>query len=235
MKPNNSKKIEQVVKDFIGSHPDIVQIIIDLINKYPELSPIVPDLLRAYSTLIQCFDNDHRLFLCGNGGSFTDSMHMSGELIKAFSRKRNLTADDKKKFENHFYGVELGNALEYGFPTTVLGINHSLFTSIENDIATRYIGFAQELFVLGRKDDVLIAISTSGNAKNVLAAVSVAKVKGMTTIGLTGEIGGLLAKHVDLAIRVPASKTDAVQEFHLPICHALSAIVEAHYFKEPRT
>ena len=230
----NKQKIKQAVFDFIGHHPDIVQIIIDLIDRQPELGVVVPDILKAYLKLIKCFDQGHTLFICGNGGSFADSLHISSELLKSFKRKRALSEKDKKTFEHLPYGKEIGSALEYGFPVIVLGLNHSFSSALENDNPTPYIGFAQELYTLAKKDDLFMGISTGGNAQNVLYAVTVAKANGLTTIGLTGENSGELTKSVDIAIKVPGKTTAKIQELHLPVYHTICAIVEAHYFKEKR-
>ncbi|UCE04695.1 MAG: SIS domain-containing protein [bacterium] len=222
------------VTQFLKQHPDIVQIIIDLMDRRPELKPVIVDLVRSYITIVDCFDNNGKLFLCGNGGSFADSLHISGEMLKSFQRKRNLNDKDRNKFKNLSEGQILADALEYGFPVIVLGLNHSLKSAVENDIPVPYIGFAQELFALGRKGDVLLGISTSGNAKNVAYALTTAKAIGMKTIGLTGQIGGKLANMVDIGIRVPAKSTNLIQEFHQLVYHALCAMIEAHYFKEQK-
>ena len=113
-----------------------------------------------------------------------------------------------------------------------MGLNHSLKSAVENDIYLPNIGYAQELFALGKENDVLLAISTSGMAMNVAYAVSVAKVKGMRTIGLTGADGGQLAPMVDVTIKAPVKATNRVQENHQIIYHTLCSLVEAHYFQE---
>lgn len=230
MKKNEN--LPQGVTQFLEHHPDIVQIIIDLIDRNPELKAILTDLIRCYVAITGCFDNGGKLFLCGNGGSFADCLHISGEMLKSFRRNRNLTAEDRSKFQNLPDGQILADALEYGFPLIVLGLNHSLKSAIENDIPVPYIGYAQELFSLGSKGDVLFGISTSGNAKNVVYAMTTAKAMGIKTIGLTGQVGGMLAQMVDISIRVPASTTDLIQELHQLVYHTLCAIIEARYFKE---
>ncbi len=103
---------------------------------------------------------------------------------------------------------------------------------MENDISEPYIGYAQELFALGKEDNVLLGISTSGNALNVQYAVTTAKVLGIRTIGMTGQNGGELAKMVDIALRVPAKLTNHVQEQHQIVYHTLCSMIEAHYFQE---
>ncbi|MEE4312404.1 MAG: hypothetical protein V2J62_11115, partial [candidate division KSB1 bacterium] len=126
------KKQEKMnwVRDFIGDHPDIVQICIEFMDAHPDLQAALPDILTAYLRLVECFDNGKALFICGNGGSFADAMHISGEMLKSFSRKRPLKKADKERFANMPNGVELAEALEYGLPVHVLGLNHSLFSAL---------------------------------------------------------------------------------------------------------
>ncbi len=232
MKPKLLHYLPDDVKQFLEQHPDVVEIIIDFMERMPLLKPIVGNLIKSYMLIVNCFDSGGKLFICGNGGSFADSLHISGEMLKSFQRNRRLKEQDREKFLNSPEGKVLADALEYGLPVIVLGLNHSLKTAIENDISVPNIGFAQELFVLGEEKDVLLGISTSGNAQNVIYAMTTAKAIGMTTIGLTGELGGKLAHMVDIPIQVPASSTHRIQELHLHVYHTLCAIVEAHYFKE---
>lgn len=228
----DKNQLPEPIYQFIEQHPDIVQIVIEFMNDHPELSSLVGDMIQTYLTIVNCFDKGGKLFLCGNGGSFADCLHISGEMLKSYERKRGLTPTERKMFANLPHGELLADALESGFPVIVLGLNHSLKSAIENDIPAPYIGFAQELYALGRKDDVLLGISTGGNAKNVAYAVTTAKAIGMKTIGLTGQMGGMLAKNVDIAIRVPRKKTNRIQEQHQFVYHALCSIIEAHYFQE---
>ena len=226
---NNQEKMNWV-RDFIGDHTDIVQICIEFMEAHPNLQAVLPDILTSYLRMVECFDSGNALFICGNGGSFADAMHISGEMLKSFTRKRPLKKVDKERFENIPNGSELAEALEYGLPVHVLGLNHSLFSALENDNSTRYIGFAQELFVKGKEGDLFLGISTSGNAMNVRYAAITAKTMGMTTVSLTGETGGELSKMSDICIRVPSKETAAVQEMHQPVYHMLCRILEAHYF-----
>ena len=225
------EKLSKNVKQFLNQHPDIIEIIIEFMNRNPRLKSTIDHLIQSYMMIVNCFDSGGKLFICGNGGSFADSLHISGEMMKSFLRSRNLNQEDRNKFSALPEGKALSDALEYGFPVIVLGLNHSLKSAVENDIPVPHVGFAQELFALGKKDDLLLGISTSGNAQNVNYAVTTTKAIGMSTIGLTGEVGGKLAQLVDIPIRVPASTTHRIQEFHLNVYHTLCAIVEAHYFK----
>jgi D-sedoheptulose 7-phosphate isomerase len=234
MKPKLLHQLPDNVEQFLEQHPDVVEIIIDFMERMPLLKPTVENLIKSYMLMVDCFDRGGKLFICGNGGSFADSLHISGELMKSFQRNRKLKQQDREKFLDSPEGEVLADALEYGLPVIVLGLNHSLKSAIENDIAVPNIGFAQELFALGKKDDVLLGISTSGNAQNVIYAMTTAKVIGIATIGLTGELGGELARIVDVPIQVPGNSTHRIQELHLHVYHTLCAIVEAHYFKEPK-
>jgi len=228
----NRQSLPEPVFQFIEQHPDVVQVVVDFLERNPELSSVVADVIQSYLTIITSFDRGGKLFLCGNGGSFADCLHISGEMLKSYERKRGLSPAERGQFTDLPYGELLADALERGFPVIVLGLNHSLRSAVENDIAVPNIGFAQELYALGRRDDVLLGISTSGNAKNIAYAVTTAKAIGMKTIGLTGQMGGHLAQHADIVIRVPKTMTNRIQEQHQLVYHALCSIVEAHYFQE---
>lgn len=229
---SQNENVTQLLHQFIGDHPEVIELMVDFNEKYPMMTGIIPDILKAYIKLVDGFEHGHTLFICGNGGSFADSMHLSSELLKSFERKRPLPKDTKALFNELPHGSELAERLEYGFPVVVLGLNHSLYTAMENDNQARYIGFAQELFALANKNDILIGISTSGNARNVVLATIAAKAKGLKTIALTGSDGGQLAETAELVIKAPAQITTSTQELHLPIYHTIAAMVEAHFFKE---
>lgn len=220
----------RIVKEYLAEYPHVIQSVVSFLNRHGNLECVVPDLLRLYIATVRCFDNGNRLFLCGNGGSYADALHISGELMKAFLKPRGLSADEREKFEQLPYGKDLSENLQHGFPVMILGANLSLLTALENDIPLRYIGFAQELYAHGRSGDMFLGISTSGNARNVNYAVTVARARGLTTACLTGEVGGELAKNVDIAVRAPAHATLEIQELHLPIYHTYCEMIEAHYF-----
>ena len=227
-----TRKLPDEVGDYLQQHPDVVEIVADFWNENSALRSLVLPLVRSYIAITNCFDNGGRLFLCGNGGSFADCLHIAGEMLKSYERHRKLSTADREKFKQFQHGEKLADALEYGFPAIVLGLNHSLKSAVENDISEPYIGYAQELFALGKEDDVLLGISTSGNALNVQYAVTTAKVLGIRTIGMTGENGGELAKMVDIPLRVPAKLTNRIQEQHQIVYHTLCSMIEAHYFQE---
>jgi len=214
--------------------PDLKTLIIEFSIRNHRLKSLLPDILKAYQMIVDCFREGGTFFLCGNGGSFADTMHISSELLKSYLRRRPLPLKERDKFRSFPYGEELIDGLEVGFPVIVLGLNSSLVSALENDIQTRYIAYAQELYALGNTGDVLLGISTSGHAKNVTYAVTTAKVIGMSTIGLSGETGGKLAELVDICIKAPEMETFKVQEMHIAIYHLICALVEANFYEDKK-
>lgn len=160
----------------------------------------------------------NKIMTCGNGGSFSDSGHIVGELMKSFLKKRPVALSDG---DETVYGK-----LEGAVPALCLGESSPLATAVLNDIGGEWI-FAQQVYGLGCAGDVLIGLSTSGNSAGVLRAVRVAKQKGVFTIGMTGQSGGALKEECDLLLNVPATETYRVQELHLPLYHLLCAAVES--------
>jgi D-sedoheptulose 7-phosphate isomerase len=126
-------------------------------------------------------------------------------------------------------GPELAAKLQKALPVINLAAPTAFSTAFANDVSGE-LAFAQAALGYGRAGDVLMGISTSGNAANVRAALSVARANGLRTIGLTGRTGGKMAGLCDVLIRVPAETTSEVQELHLPVYHCLCAMAEAHFF-----
>ena len=153
--------------------------------------------------------------------------------MKGFLIKRPLDRNLKDEMLTNCPLLEdtLLNKLQGGLPAISLPSIPVLTSAFCNDVDPELI-YAQSLLALGKKNDILIAISTSGNAKNVYAAAQVAKGIGMTVIALTGKSGGLLKAAVDICISVPETETFKVQELHLPVYHYLCAAVEEHFFAE---
>lgn len=189
-------------------------------------------LARAYSAISEAFQRGGTLYLCGNGGSSSDAMHIAGELAKSFVRPRPLPKELYARLGDQPYGADLCQHLQMGMRAHVLGCNPALSSAVANDIALAGIGYAQELCALGRPGDVLLGISTSGHARNVLFAVSTAKALMMTSVGLTGPAGNPLATLVDIAMCVPANETYRVQEAHVAIYHQLCLMLEARFFPD---
>lgn len=205
-----------------------------MLARRPALEPCVEPLLELHETLVRCYDAGGTLFTCGNGGSNADAMHIVGELCKSFERKRPVPEDFAARLAPLPFGEALRTHLEAGLPAVALGFNGSLKTAVENDSPQRDIAFAQELNALMRPGDVLLALSTSGNADNCLMAMSVACAKGGTAVSLTGPGGGRMAELGHIALQAPGADTKTVQEAHIVLWHTICALIEAHYFPEPR-
>lgn len=214
---------------------DIEQQIIEAtFARRPDLEPCVDDVLRLHETLVTSYDHGGKLLTCGNGGSQADAMHIVGELCKSFERKRPLDKELLTRLEGLPHGDELIKNLEAGLPAVTLGLNSSLKTAVENDSPLRDMAFAQEANAVIRPRDVLLAISTSGNAQNCLMAMAVAKAREGVAVSLTGPHGGAMARFADIAIKAPGDDTKTVQEAHIVLYHAICGLIEAHYFPEPR-
>lgn len=199
------------------------------IERHPALVACVDSINAAFEALKKSYSNNGQLLICGNGGSAADSDHIAGELLKGFDSGRPLTHEWKQKL-----GDELASKLHGALPTLPLPNFKGLLTAWNND-CDPYYAFAQLTWGLGRKGDVLLAISTSGNSQNILHAIKVAKAKEMVVIGLTGESGGKMKGLVDICICAPATWTPDIQEFHLPIYHVLCLMLEDHFFmKAPK-
>ncbi|MBR3844001.1 MAG: SIS domain-containing protein [Clostridia bacterium] len=203
----------------------------DLLKRYPVLAECQEAIENAKDALIHCYEKDGKVLICGNGGSAADSDHIVGELMKGFLKLRPLSGEQKEKMKNNCGLVddELLAKLQGGLPAIALPSITALNSAYCNDVDPELI-YAQPLMALGRENDVLIAISTSGNSKNVFGAVKVAKALGVKVIGLTGKGGGKLKETADIALCVPETETYKIQELHLPVYHYLCAAVEEHFF-----
>ena len=203
--------------------------VIDLIKRYPSLEDCKDSIINTFEILKQCFLSGHKLLIAGNGGSCCDAEHIVGELMKGFKSKRQLSNYDVDKFIDidPIIGKELGEKLQWGFPCIALTNHQGLNTAFTNDVENGgLLTFAQQLNVLGSEGDVFLALSTSGNSKNILYASVVAKAKGMKIIGMTGKTGGKLANIADETIKAPETETFMIQELHLPIYHCLCLMLE---------
>ncbi|GHV89654.1 phosphoheptose isomerase [Spirochaetia bacterium] len=203
-----------------------------LIGRYPALSGIRDQIQEACDLIIKTYEAKGKLLIAGNGGSAADSEHIVGELMKSFVRKRALPAGFCAKLEkiNSELGGYLSARIQPGLPAIALTGHSSLSSACINDIDGS-VTFAQQVYGYGNAGDLFLGISTSGNAKNVLYAALTAKAKDMKVIGLSGNTGGRLAEYADVSIIVPETETFKIQEFHLPIYHALCLAVEEHFFK----
>ena len=204
-----------------------------LLQNYPQLADCKADIEHAAQIVVACQEQGGTFFTCGNGGSCADADHISGELLKGFCKKRPMSAEEREALaaESPDVAEVLSTRLQRGLRCISLMNFPGAGSAVRNDLGGE-LDAAQVLYALGRPGDVLLGISTSGNAKNVRYAVAVARLKGMKVLGMTGEGGGTLAQLADVAIRVPSCETYRIQEYHLPIYHALCRMVENHFFAE---
>lgn len=208
------------------------RILDELLVDLPRLTECQTSIEEAFSLLAECFAAGGKVLICGNGGSAADSEHMVGELMKGFRLRRSIDEKFGAKLLQVFPddASYLKDNLQGALPAIAL-TSHSAFTSaFSNDLAADMI-FAQQVFGYGKKEDVLMGISTSGLSRNVVNAFKVAKTMELKTIALTGEGGGVLARLGDVVIRTPSKVNYKVQEDHLPIYHALCAMLEAEFFQ----
>ena len=202
----------------------------DLFLRYPTLDACRQEIAAAEDALLACFRAGGKLLLCGNGGSAADCDHIAGELGKAFLKKRPIPEERRAAMAERCPEVApLLDRLEDALPAIPLTSLTALLTAYGNDREAE-LGFAQATLSLGKAGDILLAISTSGNSKNVLAAAKVARALGMRVIALTGEGGGALGALADITLAVPERETFKVQELHLPLYHYLCAAVERAFF-----
>ncbi len=201
-----------------------------LLDRYPALRPLANDIRAAADTLIACYRAGGKLLACGNGGSAADCDHIVGELMKSFKIRRGVAPSLGEALSQYGEdGAFLASTLEEGLPAISLCEHRALSTAFAND-RDPVAAFAQQVSVLGRSGDVLIALSTSGNARNCCLAAITARAMGLTVISITGEQGGRLATLADIALRLPERETYLVQELTLPIYHYLCAEIEAAFF-----
>jgi D-sedoheptulose 7-phosphate isomerase len=169
-----------------------------------ELSEKIVEVAHA---LAQCIKNGGKLLLCGNGGSAADAQHFAGELVVRLSSDYTRSA----------------------LPAITLSSNDYVLTACANDFGFEQV-FSRQIEALGKPEDVLLCISTSGNSPNLLVAAQKAKEKKMKTVGLLGRDGGKLKSLSDLSIIVPSNNTPRIQETHICICHILCELIEKELF-----
>lgn len=205
----------------------------NLLSKYPELTGCLDDLVQAFQHLAHTYRQGGKVLLCGNGGSAADAEHIVGELMKGYLSARPISPAVRAKLTTMFPrdGVYLADHLQGALPTLSLVSQMGLITAYANDVAPDMI-FAQQVYGYGKAEDALIAISTSGNSKNVVHAAQVARAQGLVTIGMTGLSGGALRFVCDITVRVPRELTADIQERQLAIYHALCAMLEAEFFPD---
>jgi len=172
------------------------------IENFKKLNEMQDVILKASDIINNAFESGNKLLLCGNGGSAADCNHIAAEFISRFQKER------------------------VSLPAISLSANNSIVTAIANDYSFDDV-FSRQIEGLGKKNDILIAISTSGKSKNVLAAIKQAKKQGLKIIFLTGENKSNL--DIELEINAPSSVTAQVQQMHIAIYHKICEIIEEKY------
>ena len=203
----------------------------ETLRRYKQLAFLEEAIQKAADTIIETYKNGGKVLVCGNGGSCSDADHIVGELMKSFEGRRPLAKElqDELVRLSPETGKMLAEKLQQGLPAISLTVHQSLITAIANDIDGEVI-YAQQVAGWGNPGDILIGLSTSGTSQNVIDALIVAKAKGLTTIGFTGESGGKMKVWCDILLNVPERRTAYVQELHLPVYHAICMMVEKEIF-----
>lgn len=229
------KRIELLQDDAIKAEhrsgsPDVNAVLEKWSKNWPQITDSEAQIRQSFNLLACSLGNSRTLFICGNGGSFADAVHIAGELNKSYLLNRHLDPADKKPFSNFSDGDKLANALQQGIRTIVLGTNPALSSAIDNDSDVKSLYFAQELNSLARQDDILLAISTSGESVNVINAIKVAKAKGLRTIGLTGTKPNTIQTLVEINLSAAGETTAEIQTTHQLIYHCLCEMLETYFF-----
>ena len=181
---------------------------------------------EATQQIIRCYENGGKMLLCGNGGSAADCAHIAGELGKGFLKKRPLPEAMLAAI-----GEAWAGDLQQGLPAIDLTANAALLSAIANDLGGENV-YAQQVMAYGKPGDVLLCISTSGNAENVRRAAITARALGLTVIGLTGENGGRLRGLCDVCVHAEQTETYRIQEEHLQFYHRMCIEIENAFFVE---
>lgn len=202
-----------------------------LLERYPKLHKVRQEIMEAYLVMEEAYLNNGKLLTAGNGGSAADSEHIAAELMKSFKIERRISKDFAAKLIkiDAERGIGLSQNLERPLTAIPLVAHEALTTAYINDVDGLGV-FAQQLYGYGRKGDVFLGISTSGNSKNIMNATVVARALEIKVVGLTGAVGGELAEVSDVIVRVPETETYRIQELHLPIYHCWCLMLEDRFF-----
>lgn len=160
-------------------------------------------IARGAALLVRCYREGGKVLFCGNGGSAADSQHLAAELVNGWTRDRPRPA----------------------LAAVALTTDSSFLTANANDVGFEHV-FERQVEALGRSGDVLVAISTSGDSANVLRALTAARARGLGTVLLSGASGGAAAALADVAVLVPSTETQHIQEVHIAVGHLICAMVE---------
>lgn len=202
----------------------------ELVNRYPSLKSCKAEIENATRVFIEVYKKGGKLLICGNGGSASDAQHIVGELMKAFCKKRKISAEIERNLKkNPLFDDELILNLEGSLPAISLNSETSLMTATMNDRVSELV-YAQQVLGYAKDNDALLCISTSGNSKNIVNAASVAKAMNIKVVSLTGQKDSKLSSISDITIKAPEVETFKIQELHLPIYHAICLEIEEYFF-----
>ena len=203
----------------------------NLISRYPQLAPIKADIEKAVTILKECYYLCGKVLLMGNGGSASDCEHIAGELLKGFMLKRPMTEDERVLFEMAFPedSEKFAKTLQRGIPAISLPSQIGVLSAYANDVEPDMV-YAQLVFAYNQIGDVAVGLSTSGNSKNVVNGLKVARALGLKTVAFTGAKPCLLDEFCSVVIKVPETETYKVQELHLAVYHAICAEIEKELF-----
>ncbi len=190
---------------------EIESLFIESIKIKEESKLLIPDIAKAGEAIFKAINRGNKILSCGNGGSAGDAQHFTSELVNRFEKERISLA-----------AVSLSSDI-------------NTLSAIANDYGVAYM-FSKQVDAIGKKDDILIAISTSGNSDNIIKAIESAKQKQMSIIALTGKGGGKINSMMkqlddskDIELCVPSSSTARIQEVHLLIIHSLCYYIDSFY------
>ena len=202
-----------------------------LLNRYPGLASCAEEITEAYQILRDSIGQGGTVFVCGNGGSHADADHIVGELSKGFLSKRTVPAEIAARMTEKLGEDASGLCakLQMGMRAMLLSAHPALSSAYANDVDP-LMCCAQQLFVMGRKQDVVIGLSTSGNAENIQNVFKVAGGLGIRRILFTGNRHGKCERYADCVIAVPESETYRIQELHLPVYHAVCIMLEEYFY-----
>ena len=202
----------------------------ELFERYPCLCACEKDIDAARELICETYKRGGTVYVCGNGGSCSDSDHIVGELMKGFLLRRKLQAADTAKFAEMFEdGAEFAANLQGALPAVSLPAQTAILSAFANDVEPDMV-YAQLVYGYARENDLVIGLSTSGNSKNVVNAIKAAKFRGAKTLSMTGMKESKLSAMSDVTVRVPETETFKIQELHLPVYHYLCAAVEEEFF-----
>ena len=201
----------------------------ELYAENPSLTAARASIEEAYARLESALRNGRQVLVCGNGGSASDAEHIAGELAKPCAIPRPLDDTERRSLADAGDDGYLADALARGLPVWPLVSQSALLTAIANDQGGDLI-FAQQVMAYGRPGDLLWALSTSGNSRNVVHALRTAKAQGLVTVAFTGPGRGAMADLADVVVAVPGADTPHVQHNHQIVYHSLCLAIEAAFF-----